>query len=138
MTECPPPRPAPAELLSARRPAMRRAFLGFGLALLAASCGANVVLLQPEQSKWRFWAAVYAFLTHVVEWADTAEREGWSDYVASSRARDILDDSRRRLRQAQVRLPAGTPARGVEFLGDFKRLVHEVGCWVREGLYGSA
>jgi hypothetical protein len=87
---------------------------------------------------WRFWAAVFVFLAQVVEWADATEREGWSEYVASSRARDLLDDSRRRLRQAQVRLPAGAPSRGTEFLGDFEGLVREVEAWTRDGLYGSA
>ena len=55
----------------------------------------------PALPRWRFSAAVLAFLAQVVEWADATEREGWSEYVASSRARDLLDDSRRRLRQAQ-------------------------------------
>ena len=86
--------------------------------------------------QWRFWAAGFVFLAYVVEWADTAEREGWSDYVASSRARDLLDESRRQLRQAQVRLPAGAPSRGAGFLGDFEGLVREVEAWVRDGLYG--
>ncbi len=87
---------------------------------------------------WRFWAAVFALLAHVVEWADAAEREGWSDYVASSRARDILDGARRRLRQAQVRLRSGASSLGAEFLGDFEAVVRDVGVWVSEGLYGSA
>jgi hypothetical protein len=92
----------------------------------------------PVLPRWRFWAAVFAFLARVVEWADTAEREGWSAYVASSRARDILDDSRRQLRQAQVRLPSGAPSRGAVFLEDFEGPVREIETWVGDGLYGPA
>ena len=87
--------------------------------------------------KWRFWAAVYAFLARVAEWADAAEREGWSAYVTSSRARDMVDGHRRQLRQAQVRLPSAPPAHGTEFLDDFEHLVRRIGTWANEGLYGS-
>ena len=92
----------------------------------------------PVLPKWRFWAAVYGFLARVAEWADTAEREGWSDYVASSRARDIVDDNRRRLRQAQVGLPSAPPAHGTEFLKDFEHVVRGIQAWTSDALYGLA
>jgi hypothetical protein len=92
---------------------------------------------EPALPPWRFWVAVFAFLARVVEWSDSADSEAWTTYVARSRARDILDSCRRQLRQAQVRLPSSSTARGADFLRDFEDLVHEAGTWTSRGLYGS-
>lgn len=93
---------------------------------------------EPVLPAWRFWSAVFVFLAHVIDWADASEREGWSAYVASSRARDILADHKKRLRQAEVRRPSSGPARGAEFLQDFEKVVRRVEMWTDEGLFGSA
>jgi hypothetical protein len=87
---------------------------------------------------WRFWPAVFVFLANVIEWAGASESEGWSAYVASSRARDILAVHQQRLRQAEVSLPSLVQTRGAEFLQDFERVVRRVETWTDEGLFGSA
>lgn len=92
---------------------------------------------RPALPSWRFWAAVFAFLARVLEWSDFADNEGWSAYVASSRARDILDSYRRQLHQAQIRLPSTRATRGADFLRDFEDLVHEAEAWTHRGLHGS-
>lgn len=92
--------------------------------------------IGPEFPRWRFWAAVFAFLSRVIEWSSRTEREGWSSYVASSRARDILDEHDRKLRQAQVELPVMTHARGDDFLRSFQEVIDHVERWVVEGLFG--
>ncbi len=93
---------------------------------------------EPDLPRWRFWAAVFSFLARVLEWVDAAESEGWSAYVAGSRARDILEAHRRPLHQAQVRLPTGPPGSGGEFLYDFEDLLGRVAAWTKDGLYGAA
>jgi hypothetical protein len=88
--------------------------------------------------RWRFWSAVFAFLAGVIDWSSKTERAGWSTYVASSRARDILEEHDRRLRQAQVGLPVMTQARGVDFLRAFEEVVEQVETWTNDGLYGRS
>jgi hypothetical protein len=92
----------------------------------------------PGRPRWRFWAAVFSFLARVLEWSDAAESEGWSAYLASRRARDVLDAHRPQRYQAQVRLPSFAPSRGAEFLHDFEELVGRVAAWTKDGLYGPA
>lgn len=87
---------------------------------------------------WRFWAAVFVFLAHVIDWSLTQERKGWSAYVAGSRARDLLDTHAPRLRQAQVGLSATAQTSGADFIGAFEKLVGEVATWSDEGLYGGS
>lgn len=84
---------------------------------------------------WRFWSAVFVFLAHVIDWSSEQERKGWSDYVAGSRARDLLEAQTRRLRQAQVDLPSTRTGPGEDFLELFQELVRRVARWTSAGLY---
>ena len=67
--------------------------MGRGLLVLGAPRGRRplrgrrlAARAEPEPSipPWSFWSVAFAFLAAVVEWAGAAEREAWSDYVASS------------------------------------------------------
>lgn len=83
---------------------------------------------------WRFWSVAFAFLAAVIHWERAAREEGWSSYVASSRARDLMEVHRRRLRFSDV-AAAGIPqARGTDYLAAFHGVVEHVCTWTREAL----
>ncbi|HEV2149227.1 MAG TPA: hypothetical protein VGR37_17630 [Longimicrobiaceae bacterium] len=90
---------------------------------------------HPGIPPWRFWSVAFAFLADVVRWAEEAEGEEWSGYYASSRARDLMEVHRRRLRYLQLHLAAGDWARGAAYLDPFRDIVERVSTWVRESLY---
>jgi hypothetical protein len=81
---------------------------------------------HPDVPCWRFWSVAFAFLAAVIEWHDRASREGWSDYVASSRARDLMEVHRRGLRHVDVALADRTDARGAAYLDSFRGVVEQV------------
>ena len=93
---------------------------------------------EPEFPRWRFWAAVFVFLARVIDWSSKGEHEAWSRYVTSSRARDILEEHDRRLRQANVSLPEMPQARGDDVLRVLEEVVNQVDTWTSEGLYGPS
>lgn len=80
--------------------------------------------------RWRFWSLVLPFLAAVDAWAGKTAREGWSDYVASSRARDLVERHAPGLRLAGLAPPRG--ARGAEYLGCFAEAVGRVAEWSGE------
>jgi hypothetical protein len=88
----------------------------------------------PEVPPWRHWAAVFAFLADVLAWADAAEADEWSAYVASSRARDLVADHARPLRTAKLRLPDPRAPGGAAFLEDLERGMAHVHDWCLEHL----
>jgi hypothetical protein len=79
--------------------------------------------------RWRYWSLVFAFLTAVDEWVAAAEQEAWSDYVASSRARDMVQDHAPRLRLAGISLPDPREATGAAYLDDFAKSVERLSAW---------
>lgn len=81
---------------------------------------------------WRFWGAVYSFLADVIAWADEAERSEWTGYVTTSRARDVVERHRRRLRQAGIETASGP---GPAFLEHFEDLLGRVHRWALTSLY---
>jgi hypothetical protein len=83
---------------------------------------------------WHFWSVAFAFLTAVIDWERQASREGWSDYVASSRARDLMEMHRRRLRHTDVVVTDGRDARGAAYLDSFRDVVEQVSTWARQSL----
>jgi hypothetical protein len=83
---------------------------------------------------WRFWSVAFAFLTAVIDWEREARQEGWSAYVASSRARDLLEMHRRRLRFIDVSLAGEIDARGTDYLDSFHDVVAQVSTWADRAL----
>lgn len=88
----------------------------------------------PEVPPWRYWALVFAFLADVLAWADEAEADEWSAYVASSRARDLVQDHARALRTAKLRLPDPRAPGGAAFLEDLDRGMAHVHDWCLQHL----
>lgn len=88
----------------------------------------------PAVPPWRFWGAGFAFLVGVLEWAQRVQEEDWSPYVASSRARDLVERHARPLRQARLDVRPSTSARGAQYLLELEDLVRQVLAWTSEGL----
>jgi hypothetical protein len=88
----------------------------------------------PDAPPWRFWAAVFAFLADVEAWGAEAEAADWSAYVASSRARDLVEDHARALHTAKLRLPDPREPGGAAFLEDLERGMKHVHAWCLEQL----
>lgn len=83
---------------------------------------------------WRYWSLIFAFMTAVDEWAAAAEQQEWSDYVASSRARDLAQDHAPRLRLAGILLPDPREPTGAAYLEDFARAVERLTAWCRKSV----
>lgn len=88
----------------------------------------------PDVPPWRYWASVFAFLAAVEAWAAEAEAVEWSPYVASSRARDLVEDHARSLATARLRLPDPREPGGAAFLEDLERGMQHVHMWCLEQL----
>jgi hypothetical protein len=86
---------------------------------------------------WHFWSVAFEFLTALIEWSETAERNGWTAYVASSHARDLLKTSQRRLRYLHLPVPAPSTSGGAEFLPLLERFTNDVARWCHEALRGE-
>lgn len=89
---------------------------------------------KPGVPPWRYWSLVYGFLIAVDEWGANASQGGWSDYVASSRARDLVQDHSPRLRLARIDLPDPAEATGAAYLDDFARAVARLSAWCHKNL----
>ena len=83
---------------------------------------------------WRYWSLVYGFMLAVDEWAADAEDGSWSEYVASSRARDLVQDHAPRLHLARIDLPDPRLANGAAYLDDFARAVGRLPAWCQKNL----
>jgi hypothetical protein len=90
----------------------------------------------PGVPPWRFWSVAFAFLTAVIHWESEAAQAGWSAYVASSRARDLMEVQRRRLKYLDVQAAGAADAHGAEYLEFFQGVVESVSSWVRGALRG--
>lgn len=88
----------------------------------------------PDVPPWRYWSLVFAFLADVLAWAADAQAEEWSAYLASSRARDLVQDHAALLRTARLRLPDPSEPGGAAFLEDLERGMQHVHGWCLEQL----
>lgn len=88
----------------------------------------------PAVPPWRFWSVAFAFLTAVIGWEEQARQEGWSGYVASSRARDLMEIHARRLQRAGVAVMDDRDVRGAAYLDAFHRVAEQVCEWMRRSL----
>jgi hypothetical protein len=81
---------------------------------------------------WRHWAEVYAFLARVVQW--TRADDAQSDYVRSSRARDVVDDFDRLFEANRIRVPSPDRYQGPAYLDGFAQTVERVVRWIPDHL----
>lgn len=83
---------------------------------------------------WRYWAAIFGFLAKVVHAADEARAANWTPYIASSRARDLVETYEVPFKRARLPLPVATGARGADYLDEFESLMHAMEKWVGESM----
>jgi hypothetical protein len=89
----------------------------------------------PSLPPWHYWAAIFAFLTAVDDWGRSAEEHDLSEYVASSKARDLYEQHERQLLRAGVDPLPQRAARGTDFLPLFHSLVLETAEVARAGIW---
>jgi len=77
-----------------------------------------------DVARWRNWSEVFAFLDHVLVTAGRA-KEGWTDYVIESRARDLVENHYPRLIRAGVLTWNGQMARESSGLDALRRIMDE-------------
>src|SRR5690606_36138920 len=78
---------------------------------------------------WGYWGTVYAFLLGVAAWGHRVDTEGWSAYVAASRARDLVERHGPALRPLDLPLPEDRL--GVAYLAPFEGTVRWLVGWTR-------
>lgn len=120
---------------------MARARLVHALPGTPAAYRADVAAWAPllgvdAVAPWRPWSLALPFLLDVAAWGRVAEGEGWSPYVASSRARDLAERHAQALRHTGWPVPHEPDARGEAYLPAFGRLVRFVAAAAVEGLAG--
>lgn len=94
---------------------------------------ARVLRSDPSIPPWHYWSALFPFLTAVDRWGRKAGEEDWTDYVASSRARDLYERHERRLVRAGIESIAPETMRGTRFLGAFHALLLSIRDWIPAG-----
>lgn len=90
--------------------------------------------VTPSIPPWRFWAATYAYLAAVIDWAVQSDGKEWSPYVAASRARDLTLKHEAHLKRARIPIPPLSTAKGAEYLQEFSALVRTVTSWVETNI----
>lgn len=83
---------------------------------------------------WRSWAQVFAFLASVDAWGHKGRIAVWSDYVWSSRARDLADQHALALADAGLPVPDGAQHPGARFIVAFADFVEGLAMWVEQNL----
>jgi hypothetical protein len=65
---------------------------------------------------WLPWADVAVFLAYLLEWSRQAVASHWSEYIAASRARDLVDHyvTPAMVQAMSLRVPAGGDAWGLD------------------------
>jgi hypothetical protein len=76
--------------------------------------------------EWGYWSTVYAVLLSVAAWGRRVQEEEWSRYVASSKARDLLERYESALRLAGHNISPPSDHRGTDFLSVFADTVRSL------------
>ncbi|MGH7470619.1 MAG: hypothetical protein ACRENP_21950 [Longimicrobiales bacterium] len=88
----------------------------------------SVLGFNPDPPTWRPWAAVFAFVADLKEW--WPQVQGQSDYVISSRARDLVTRHNAQL-EPQVKLPDPERSPGTAYTEDFIDALNELREWMK-------
>jgi hypothetical protein len=89
---------------------------------------------RPAIPPWRFWSSIFAFLAQVIDWAAKAQIEAASEYVASSRARTLMELYEPHLKRARIPVGSRNAARGASYLEEFAATVESIASWSQENL----
>lgn len=83
---------------------------------------------------WRFWAALFAFFCDVSDWGRKARDQHWTEYVAGSRSRDLVEKHAPRLQKAGIRPLGPGMIEVTHHLETFHDVVDRVRCWALDNL----
>jgi len=81
---------------------------------------------------WRYWRQLFPFLARAREWA--REAESLSEYMASTRARDLFEEFRWALEANRIRVPLPTRYQGGMYLDGFLDGLKQTTRWIPEHL----
>jgi hypothetical protein len=87
---------------------------------------------SPAAPAWRYWSGVFSFLAEADRWARSAEGE--SDYLLSSRARDIFIRHQPAFEKNRIEAPRPEAYRGAAYLEGFEETVDALIRWLPEHL----
>lgn len=91
--------------------------------LLSATRATSGPAPRPDFPAWGYWPPLLAFLLGVAAWGRQVDEEGWSAYVASSKARDLAERHGTGLRPGGHNLPRAERHRGADYLLAFEGTV---------------
>lgn len=81
--------------------------------------------------EWCSWDAIYGLLIEVAQWRDQSGARV-SQYIASSRARDLFERYEAVFRSNRLRLPRPEPHPGPAYLSVFGEFLNELQGWMEE------
>lgn len=96
------------------------------MSLLADSTPSDA---QKDAPPWRHWSSIFGFLAATMAWAEKMEREGKSEYLASSAARDIVRDFAAGFSENRISVPDPSNYAGEEYLAGYQQTVSAVSDW---------
>lgn len=91
--------------------------------------GANGLVRAPA---WRYWSDLFAFLAQTARWAEDAD--GTSDYLLSSRARDLYEEHQPAFENNRIDVPRPDAYRGAAYLDGFEKTVDALAQWMSDHL----
>lgn len=87
----------------------------------------------PELPRWRYWAEVFAYLAHVLEWSRLRDLPvNQSHRVLASRARDVLEAHRLAFTFNDIRVPDPAMFDGLEVLACMGQTSEALASWMGE------
>lgn len=86
--------------------------------------------LNRKEPKWRYWGQLFAFLARTREWA--SEAESLSEYMASTKARDLFEEFQWVLEANRIQVPQPIRYQGNDYLDGFLKGGKRASRWILE------
>ncbi|KPK82264.1 MAG: hypothetical protein AMS25_03205 [Gemmatimonas sp. SM23_52] len=88
------------------------------------------LLELPRLSPWRYWQPLYAFLMNTLAWVDSDGFQGGTDYLVSSKARDLVIAHRAAFTRNGIDVPRPEDFKGESYLTAFAGTLRMTGRWL--------
>ena len=92
--------------------------------------GAGDGTASDEAPAWRYWSGLFAFLAETDRWAQDTDDS--SDYVLSSRARDVFERHKPAFERNRIDVPRPKEYRGADYLEGFEETVSTLFEWISD------
>ncbi len=83
---------------------------------------------------WRYWQPLYAFLMNTLAWVDSDEFQGGTDYLVSSKARDLVIGHRAAFTRNGIDVPRPEDFKGEAYLTGFAGTLRTTARWLRRSV----